>query len=103
MSAGVTELICSGKLPSETRRLVALMTELIKKGQFRPFDTELTDNEGTLRQEAGVHLSHKDIVKMDWLLDNVEGKVPAFGELKDDALPLVLLQGDVAQEDAKTL
>ena len=46
-------------------------------------------------------MSHKDIVKMDWLLDNVEGKVPAFGELKEDALPLVLLQGDVAQDGEK--
>ena len=44
-------------------------------------------------------MSHKDIVKMDWLLENVEGKVPAFGELIDEALPLVLLQGDVTQED----
>ena len=44
-------------------------------------------------------MSHKDIVKMDWLLENVEGKVPAFGELKEDALPLVLLQGDVSQDD----
>ena len=99
MSAGVTELICSGKLPVETRRLVSLMTELIKKGQFKIFDTELTDNEGTIRQKSGVHMSHKDIVKMDWLLDNVDGKIPAFGELKDEALPLVLLQGDVAQEE----
>lgn len=99
MSAGVTELICSGKLPAETRRLVSLMTELIKKGQFKPFDTELIDNEGTLRQENGAHMSHKEIVKMDWLLDNVEGKVPSFSELKDEALPLVLLQGDVAQNE----
>ena len=99
MSAGVTELICSGKLPVETRRLVSLMTELIKKGQFKIFDTELTDNEGVIRQKSGVHMSHKDIVKMDWLLDNVDGKVPVFGDLKDEALPLVLLQGDVAQEE----
>ena len=99
MSAGVTELICSGKLPVETRRLVSLMTDLIKKGQFKIFDTELIDNEGTLRQKAGVHMRHMDIVKMDWLLDNVEGKVPAFGELREDALPLVLLQGDVAQDE----
>ena len=75
------------------------MTELIKKGQFKPFDTELIDNEGTLRQENGAHMSHKEIVKMDWLLDNVEGKVPSFSELKDEALPLVLLQGDVAQNE----
>lgn len=99
MSAGVTELICSGKLPSETTRLVSIMTELIRKGQFRPFDTELTDNEGVRRQEIRTHMSHEQIVKMDWLLDNVEGSIPAFGDLKDEALPLVMLQGDLAQDE----
>ncbi len=100
MSAGVTELICSGKIPYETRRLVTVMTELIQKGQFRLFDTELTDNKCVCRQKAGVHMSHAQIVKMDWLLDNVEGRIPTFGELEDEALPLVMLQGDVATNEA---
>lgn len=94
MSAGVAELICSDKIPAETRRLVSLMTEQIKSGQFKPFDTTLTDNEGTLRQSAGAHMSHKEILKMDWLLDNVGGKIPAFDDLKEEALPLVMLQGE---------
>lgn len=94
MSAGVAELICSDKIPAETRRLVSLMTEQIKSGQFKPFDTALTDNEGTLRQSAGAHMSHKEILKMDWLLDNVGGKIPAFDDLKEEALPLVMLQGE---------
>ena len=92
MSADVTELICSGKIP--------FMTELIRKGQFRLFDTELTDNEGVCRQKEGAHMSHAQIVKMDWLLDNVEGRIPTFGELKDEALPLVMLQGDVAPDES---
>jgi basic membrane lipoprotein Med (substrate-binding protein (PBP1-ABC) superfamily) len=100
MSAGVTELICSAKLPAETRRLVELLADMIKTGQFLPFDTELTDNQGVARQSAGEHMSHTQIAKMDWLLENVEGSVPAFNELKEDALPLVLLQGDLAQDAA---
>jgi basic membrane lipoprotein Med (substrate-binding protein (PBP1-ABC) superfamily) len=100
MSAGVTELICSGKLPKETRRLVESFSNMIITGQFFPFDTELVDNEGVVRQPAGEHMRHTQIAKMDWLLDNVDGKVPPFNELKEDALPLVLLQGDLAQDEA---
>ena len=70
-----------------------------RKTEYHLNQQELIDNEGTLRQENGAHMSHKEIVKMDWLLDNVEGKVPSFSELKDEALPLVLLQGDVAQNE----
>jgi basic membrane lipoprotein Med (substrate-binding protein (PBP1-ABC) superfamily) len=100
MSAGVTELICSAKLPRETRRLADFFSRMIVTGQFFPFDTELVDNEGAVRHHAGEHLRHTQIAKMDWLLDNVDGQVPAFGELKEDALPLVLLQGDLAPEQA---
>lgn len=100
MSAGVTELICSGKLPVETGRMVEVMTEQIKNGQFKPFDTELTDNTGVLRQAAGTHMSHATIVKMDWLLDNVCGSVPSYEELKEDAWPLVMLQGDFTANEA---
>ncbi len=98
MSAGVMELICSGRLPVETKRLTDLMTNLIKRGWFRPFDTELRDNRGNLRQAADGHMSHRQIAKMDWLLDNVDGRIPTFDELDEDALGLVLLQGDVAQK-----
>ncbi len=101
MSAGVTELICSNKLPSETRRLVSVMSELIKQGRFKLFDTELRDNEGNIQQRADERMSYNQIVKMDWLLDNVEGSVPSFSDLKEDALPLVLLQGDLAQDEAE--
>jgi hypothetical protein len=100
MSAGVTELICSGKLPGETRRLVEFLTETIKSGQFFPFDTELIDNTGEVRHAAGEHLRHTQIAKMDWLLDNVDGKIPAFHELKEEALSLVLQQGNLAQDSA---
>ena len=44
-------------------------------------------------------MRHERSVKMDWLLDNVEGSIPAFGDLKDEALPLVMLQGDLAQDE----
>ena len=30
---------------------------------------------------------------MDWLLDNVEGEIPSFEDLMEEAKPMVLLQG----------
>ncbi len=100
MSAGVTELICSDKLPQEIRRLVEVFTGLIQKGCFSVFDTVLVDQDGQIRQKQGEHMSHKTIARMDWLLDNVEGHILTFGELKDEALPLVLLQGELSEDEA---
>ena len=30
---------------------------------------------------------------MDWLLDNVEGTIPSFEDLVEEAKPMVILQG----------
>ena len=98
MSAGVTELICSKKLPLETKRLVDLLTENIIRDRFHPFDSELIDNKGNVHQTLGKHLRHFEIMTMDWLAENVIGDIPAFTELKDDALDLVMLQGDLKPE-----
>ena len=98
MSAGVTELICSKKLPLETKRLVDLLTENIIRDRFHPFDSELIDNKGNVHQPLGKHLRHFEIMTMDWLAENVIGDIPAFTELKDDALDLVMLQGDLKPE-----
>lgn len=94
LNAGVIELIYSDKLPREIARMVDVFTEAITWDRFSIFDTELKDNKGNLIQKSGEHMELEKIMKMNWLLDNVEGKIPGLEELKEESYPLVLLQGD---------
>lgn len=93
ISAGVIDVICSNNVPAETRRLVELMREAISSGKFHPFDCELTDQKGEIRSTKENCLSPEEIMKMDWLLDNVIGEIPTLEKLKQEARPVVELAG----------
>ena len=93
MSAGVIELICSNKIPVETRRLVELFKKDICSGEFEPFSDELYDQNRHLQNKTGHVMSPEDIITMDWLLDNVVGYIPAADELEDSARAILLSQG----------
>ncbi len=93
LSANVIDIICSNKLPVGTTKLIELMKEDISSGNFHPFSGPLTDQEGTLRCEANDTFKPEDIVKMDWLADNIIGEIPTIDDLKPEARPIVELRG----------
>lgn len=95
MSAGVIDIICSQNLPASTRQLVDLLKQLICKGEFDPFDGEIIAQDGTVKSRAGERMQPEDIVTMDWLVDNVVGYIPAIEGLKEEAKPVVSMQGVV--------
>ena len=93
LSANVIDIIYSGKLPVGTTKLIELMKEDISSGNYHPFSGPLWDQDGILRCEASVTFKPEDIVKMDWLSDNIIGVIPTIDQLKDEAKPIVELRG----------
>lgn len=93
ISAGVLEILCSQKLPEGTKILVDMLTENIRRGEFRPYDGVWTTQDGTVINQPNHHLEPEDIFKMNYLASNVEGRIPELDELRDDAKELVRLQG----------
>ncbi|MCM1495116.1 MAG: BMP family ABC transporter substrate-binding protein [Bacteroides sp.] len=93
MSAGVIDIICSRVLPASTRQLVDLLKDLICKGEFSPFDGEIIAQDGTVKSKANERMQPEEIITMDWLVDNVVGYIPAIGGLKEEAKPVVSMQG----------
>ncbi|MGN0394099.1 MAG: BMP family ABC transporter substrate-binding protein [Coprococcus sp.] len=93
MSAGVIDVICSKHLPIGTMRLVNLMKKMIKEGSVTPFYGKLYSQQGVVRDDADGEMLPEDIIKMDWLAENVVGYIPDMSELIDDAIDVVNLQG----------
>lgn len=93
MSAGVIDIICSQVLPVSTRQLVDLLKHLICKGEFSPFDGEIIAQDGTVKSRADERMQPEEIINMDWLVDNVIGYIPTIGGLKEEAKPVVSMQG----------
>ncbi len=93
MSAGVIDVLCSGKLPIGTQRLVKLLKENIKAGDFDPFEGVLYSQTGEVESENEGFLTPEEIIQMDWLAENVIGSIPELDELTEEARKTVLLQG----------
>ncbi|MCD7842104.1 MAG: BMP family ABC transporter substrate-binding protein, partial [Lachnospiraceae bacterium] len=95
MSSGVVDVICSQNLPIGTQRLVDLLKHTIKAGEFNPFSGTLYSQTGIVESQAewGDSLTAEQIVKMDWLAENVIGSIPEDYELTEQAKPVVAQQG----------
>lgn len=89
MSAGAVDLWCSEELPDGTRRLAELLKDSVRRDMILPFRGPVYGQDGQVHGSGGQTLSLEQIVKMDWLVDNVIGGLPAYGELKDEAKAVV--------------
>lgn len=83
ISAGVVEMICSKNIPTGVRKLVDLLKETISTGLYHPFTGPIQTNQGQIIDREGTGLCYEEIITMDWLLDNVEGIIPAYEQLNE--------------------
>ncbi|MCI6017782.1 MAG: BMP family ABC transporter substrate-binding protein [Clostridiales bacterium] len=93
MDSGVIDVIGSQRLPDSINELLELFKANIMNGTFSPFYGRILDQRGNIRKEKDVSFSPEEIISMNWLVDNVRGNIPDIEDLKDDAKPIVSLQG----------
>lgn len=93
MSAGIIDVIYSQHLPIGTSRLIELLKNNICNHNFNPFGGILYSQDGMVQDSAGKTMSPEEIVKMDWLAENVVGFIPKMEDLTERAKPLVEKQG----------
>ena len=93
MSAGVIDLICSKHVPIGVQRLVEHMKYDMCRGHIEPFYGKIYSQHGELKNIDEAGMRPEDIMKMDWLADNVIGDIPSIDELIDGAKAVVELKG----------
>jgi len=93
MSAGVVDLICSQDLPHGTKRLVDLLRNDICSETFVPFAGELWAQDGIVMNKPDEVIPPKDIITMDWLVENVVGSIPSITDLTEKAQAVTKMQG----------
>jgi len=99
MSAGVIDLVYSKHVPLGVKRLAEHMEYDISVGDVVPFFGEIRAQDGTLKNNVGEAMSPEDIMKMDYLVENVEGDIPSIDLLNDKAKPIVELKGVEEQKE----
>jgi len=99
LSAGVVDMIMSRKVPTDLRFHVNILRNMIISGEFSPFRGSITAQDGTEVVSETDELSIGDIIKMNWLMGNVVGEIPATDELEDKAKGIVEIKGVKKDED----
>ena len=80
---GVVDLVCSEKLPHSTRRLAVLLREAIRSGFCDPFRGPLFSQSGRRMEDEHRSPGMEEIIRMDWLNENIVGSIPAYADLDD--------------------
>ncbi len=98
MQSGVIGITPAEKLPEGVKALTEALKNSIVEGRLNPFRRVMSDQEGLVRNDGSRWLSPDEILRMDWLSDAVEGRIPAFSEILPMAQGTVRLLG-VYRED----
>ena len=81
MDSGVIDISLSDRLPAGVRTLAELLRKQMQSRALDPFARRLVAQDGTVKNDGTRRLSPDELLKMDWLCDNVIGTIPAFEEL----------------------
>ena len=81
MDTGVIDVKLSDKLPAGVRVLAELLSKGLREGTLDPFLRPITAQDGTIMNDGSRTFTPDDILRMDWLCDNVEGSIPRFNEI----------------------
>ena len=89
MDSGVIDISLSDKLPEGTRQLAGLLRRGLIEGTLDPFGRRIVAQDGTVKSDGTHNFTPEELLKMDWLCDNVTGSIPTFDEILPSAQPLV--------------
>lgn len=89
LDSGVIELNLSDRLPQGVRQMAKLLYEAVKQGYIDPFGRKITAQDGSIKNDGTAGFSSEQILRMDWLCDNVIGTIPSFEELQPASRKMV--------------
>ena len=93
MSSGVVSVQLSEDLPDGIQSLAKMLMRGISTDFIHPFRTRITDQSGELRNDGSRDFTVEELMQMNWLCDNVDGRIPAFDELIPESRDTVRLLG----------
>ena len=72
--------------------MIELLKHTIVSDEFHPFAGVLYSQDKLIQPDPDKSLSPEEISSMDWLAENVIGRIPKDDELVENALPTVKQQ-----------
>ncbi len=98
LTQNVLDINVSADLSYYTRKTVKTYKEMIRKDVMSPFDGELRSQSEIIRKKKSGRLSDRKIISMDWLNDNIIGRMPEYDELDSYGKALFEVNGIIRGE-----
>ncbi|MBQ9263171.1 MAG: BMP family ABC transporter substrate-binding protein [Clostridia bacterium] len=93
LSTGMIDVDLDAQLPASMKQLARILKQGIVKEEIDPFFCPIWDQNGNMISDGSRQFTLEERMRMDWLCDNVEGRIPAFEELLPQSQNLVRLLG----------
>ena len=84
MDSGVIGVEYSNRLPAGLRQLAKILEDGLKNGTLDPFMRRIVAQDGSIKNDGSRKLSPEELLRMDWLCENVIGEIPRY----EDILPI---------------
>ena len=89
MNSDVIDVELAPNLPDSTVALAKMLRFGLKTGILDPFRRRIVAQDGTVKNDGSRGFTPDELLRMDWLCENIEGKIPEFDEIEDYAKPMV--------------
>ena len=89
MDSGVIDLDLSRKIPTGIRQLAKILCHNMIEGRMDPFHRRIVAQDGTVKNDGSTTFSPEELLKMDWLCENITGSVPPFEEIQPRSQALI--------------
>ena len=93
LSAGVADVILSEKLSYTSKKMAAVLKDAVAEGRFEPFSGEIHSQSGVVRTADETPLTDDEIIRMDWLNENILGEIPEDDTLQPEMQETLQLSG----------
>ena len=81
MDSGVIGVELSDKLPAGVKSMARLLRSCMESGTLDPFARKILAQDGTVMNDGTRVFTPGELLRMDWLCENVIGEIPAFDQI----------------------
>ena len=89
MDSQVISIRLSERLPAGVAAMANILHREMSAGTLDPFARRILSQDGTVKNDGSKVFSPEELLKQDWLCENVVGSIPAFDELLPMAQSMV--------------
>lgn len=93
LSTGLVNLDIDSQLPDGVKLLANILKNGIISEEIDPFLSRIRDQEGREISDGSRRFTPEELMRMDWLCENIEGAIPGFDALLPQSQNLVRLLG----------